>query len=374
MATETRPAFPAYARDWYIGTRSLSAAARGVHMDLMTVSWINGGVPEAPDELRRIAGLDKPEWRRVWAELEAKWPVDTDGLRRNRKLEAVRAESAQFTADVRELGKAGGKASAKARAKKYGSAAPRRTNGDERPPDPGGPRGEPVHEPLHEPASRTTREAASHEHTKPATATATATALPSGDQTDDDRDVGGSGAHLRLVESSSVTDHGSGRHGLAVREFVDLWNRIRTEPKIATLTPSERRVIVAALQVHSLDHLEVCLRLSEESDYLAGRKDRTGISVEKFFHKLDGIARGEYKNHQAQRQTRVAGLSGGGIPVPIRPRWHCHHTDELCGQNTHCYLRTLREVRAGQARLEDVPEPLHSEVRDALAQDEGRTA
>lgn len=190
---------------------------------------------------------------------------------------------------------------------------------------------------------------------------------------DDDRDDGGSGAHLRLVESSSVTDHGSGRHSLAVREFVEAWNRIRTEPTITTLTTPERRLIVAALEVHSLDHLEVCLRLSEESDYLAGRKDRTGISVEKFFHKLDAIARGEYRN-LPRREARVAGLSGGGIPVPSRPPWRCHHVDEPCGQNAHCYLRTVREVRAGQVRLEDVPEPLHSDVRDALASDEGRTA
>jgi hypothetical protein len=193
------------------------------------------------------------------------------------------------------------------------------------------------------------------------------------DQTDDDRDVGGSGAHLRLVESSSVTDHGSGRHGLAVREFVEAWNRIRTEPKIATLTPSERRAIVAALQVHSLDHLEVCLRLSEESDYLAGRKDRTGISVEMFFYKLDAIARGEYRN-RPRGQTRVAGLSGGGIPASTRPPWRCHHADQPCGINAHCFLRTLREIRAGTARLEDVPEPLHTDVRDALAEDTGRTA
>ena len=117
VMAETRPSFPHYARDWYIATRGLSAAARGAFIDFMSVSWIQGGVPADPDELRKIACMERAEWRRVWPELEAKWPVGADGLRRNPKLEDVRREADVYHAAKQAAGQKGGKASAESRAK-----------------------------------------------------------------------------------------------------------------------------------------------------------------------------------------------------------------------------------------------------------------
>lgn len=161
--SETRPSFPFYARDWYISTRNLSAAARGAHMDLLTVAWIQGSVPGKPDELRRVACMEKLEWRKVWLELEGKWPLGEDGQRRNPKLEIVRAESAAFI----EAARAAGKASVAARRQKYGTAAPPngRSNGPSNDPPNDPPNGG-VNEPVNN--TRTPAE----RHVEPAVAVA----------------------------------------------------------------------------------------------------------------------------------------------------------------------------------------------------------
>lgn len=111
---ETRPSFPFYPKDWLPATRGLSAAARGFHVDMLALAWLNGGCDVAEDTLRRSVGAERAEWRKAWAELEPRWPV-VDGRRVNRKLEEVRAEMTRFTEARRAAGKTGGLAKASAK-------------------------------------------------------------------------------------------------------------------------------------------------------------------------------------------------------------------------------------------------------------------
>jgi len=55
-------------------------------------------------------------------------------------------------------------------------------------------------------------------------------------------------------------------------------------------------------------------------------------------------------------------------------RWRCHHAGTPCGINAHCFLRTLHEVRAGTVRIEDVPDPVATDVREELAAEQAERA
>lgn len=156
---ESRPAFLFYTKDWVASTRALPADARGAYINLLAYAWDNDGLPLDDEDRRLIAGVEKGAWRRVWEKLASKW-IERDGSLVNAKLERVRLESETFTLDMRSLGRAGGRASARAREKKFGSAAPRsgsRSASVEQHPNP-------VREPV--------REAGSHERTNPASASA----------------------------------------------------------------------------------------------------------------------------------------------------------------------------------------------------------
>jgi uncharacterized protein YdaU (DUF1376 family) len=113
---------PFYWRDWATSTRTLSAAAKGCYIDLLAHAWGAGSVPLDSEERRRITGVDRAEWRRVWPQLEPRW-MEKDGALVNRRQEEVREKQA--------LASKAGKASAEARAAAAGTAQPTtfRSNG-----------------------------------------------------------------------------------------------------------------------------------------------------------------------------------------------------------------------------------------------------
>jgi uncharacterized protein YdaU (DUF1376 family) len=111
VAAETRPSFPFYPKDWLASTRGLSGAARGYHIDMLALSWLNGGCDVDPETLRRSVGAEKAEWRRVWPELSTRWQ-EVDGRLVNPRLERVREEATAYTEAKRIAGKLGGKAKA----------------------------------------------------------------------------------------------------------------------------------------------------------------------------------------------------------------------------------------------------------------------
>lgn len=111
---ERRPSFPFYPKDWIASTRGLSAAARGYYIDMLALSWLNGGCDTDPETLRRSVGAEKAEWRRVWPELAPRWQ-ECDGRLVNRRLERTREEAHAYTEAKRLAGQKGGKAKAHAK-------------------------------------------------------------------------------------------------------------------------------------------------------------------------------------------------------------------------------------------------------------------
>jgi uncharacterized protein YdaU (DUF1376 family) len=90
------PRFSFYARDWLAGTRRLSAAARGVYVDLLAWSWINGPVPRTVAEIAKIASTNERETRAIWEKLRRHHFTKCRSGYCNPRLERERAKSKAF--------------------------------------------------------------------------------------------------------------------------------------------------------------------------------------------------------------------------------------------------------------------------------------
>jgi uncharacterized protein YdaU (DUF1376 family) len=85
---------PFWGTDFMAATLGWSASERGAYMILLWAAWEGDGLPGEPERLFRI----DPDIRAAWHLLEDKFPLHTDGKRRNQRQERERAE-------MREQGK-----------------------------------------------------------------------------------------------------------------------------------------------------------------------------------------------------------------------------------------------------------------------------
>lgn len=88
------PWMPFWGTDFMASTLGWSASERGAYMILLWSAWEGDGLPAEPERLFRI----DPDIRAAWHLLEDKFPLHTDGKRRNHRQERERAE-------MREQGK-----------------------------------------------------------------------------------------------------------------------------------------------------------------------------------------------------------------------------------------------------------------------------
>ena len=88
------PWMPFWGTDFMAATLGWSASERGAYMILLWAAWEGDGLPGEPERLFRI----DPDIRAAWHLLEDKFPLHTDGKRRNQRQERERAE-------MREQGK-----------------------------------------------------------------------------------------------------------------------------------------------------------------------------------------------------------------------------------------------------------------------------
>jgi hypothetical protein len=94
------PAFPFYAQDFLVDTMRWDRAMKGLHVDLLCESWINGGLKNIKGFPAGIDGEDKLLWKKI----KSKWTL-TDGVWINSKLEEVRAARQKFIEKQSEKGK-----------------------------------------------------------------------------------------------------------------------------------------------------------------------------------------------------------------------------------------------------------------------------
>jgi hypothetical protein len=96
---------PLFCRDFLMSTIGWTAAQRGHYLTLLMVQWDGGGLPPDLEHLERISGGVSEHWEL----LENKFPVGTDGQRRNMRLEEHRKAAVEIRQKRRENGKKGGK-------------------------------------------------------------------------------------------------------------------------------------------------------------------------------------------------------------------------------------------------------------------------
>lgn len=112
MAPNTAPAFQFYAKDFLMGTLSLSLEECGAYIILLAYQWDHGSVPDGPVALARICRCSAAQAKRVWIAIAIKFQQGADGLWRNARLETERKKQA----DYRNLQREKGLASARNRA------------------------------------------------------------------------------------------------------------------------------------------------------------------------------------------------------------------------------------------------------------------
>jgi hypothetical protein len=103
---------PWFPRDFMAATRGWRLVPRAIYRELLDVQWEQSGLPADPCALRSLVGATPAEWRSGWPQVEPKFPVGADGLRRNRRLEEHRKKSIQIAQKRAESGRLGGRAKA----------------------------------------------------------------------------------------------------------------------------------------------------------------------------------------------------------------------------------------------------------------------
>lgn len=109
MSPEKSPAFSFYAKDFMLGTVTLSLAERGAYITLLAYQWDIGGVPGDTDTLARILGCSRPQAVKAWLGIVAKFQQGSDGEWRNARLELERVKQADRRAALAANGKRGGR-------------------------------------------------------------------------------------------------------------------------------------------------------------------------------------------------------------------------------------------------------------------------
>lgn len=107
MGGRSFPWYAWYARDFQSATRGWSVTARGGYRELLDAQWDQGGVPVEPDEMRTLIGATRAEWKEIWPRVEPKFPVESDGKRRNQRLERERKRGDRVSSVRSELGRLG---------------------------------------------------------------------------------------------------------------------------------------------------------------------------------------------------------------------------------------------------------------------------
>lgn len=114
MTAKSLPFMPWYPARFLSATRGWPLVARAIYRELLDAQWELGGLPAEPSELRQMIGATAAEWK-YWRQLvERKFPIGSEGLRRNPTLEEHRAKSLT----IRERNRAG---ATKTNAKRWGS-------------------------------------------------------------------------------------------------------------------------------------------------------------------------------------------------------------------------------------------------------------
>lgn len=87
------PYFPLYCNDFDASTAAWSCVSVGAYIRLLNYSWVNDGLPDREQKLRRIVRAELDEWDEIWEEVGPKWKPDETGRLRNARQEQARQDA-----------------------------------------------------------------------------------------------------------------------------------------------------------------------------------------------------------------------------------------------------------------------------------------
>lgn len=102
--------FAFYPDDWLIGTSRMTAAAKGVYMDLLSHAWRKGPISADPKKLAEL--VPEIELPGIFEQVRNKFATTPDGMLVNERLERERSIVASISKYRSKAGAMGGKATA----------------------------------------------------------------------------------------------------------------------------------------------------------------------------------------------------------------------------------------------------------------------
>ncbi len=99
-----------FASDFYMDTAGWDPYAVGIYQRLLLYEWVNGGLPNDPIQLMRIAGAKPKKFESNWSKfVSSKFSVNGDEKLTNRRMEEVRKKQVKYLESQSEKGKKGGR-------------------------------------------------------------------------------------------------------------------------------------------------------------------------------------------------------------------------------------------------------------------------
>jgi uncharacterized protein YdaU (DUF1376 family) len=104
------PAYQMYPRDWLASVSTcMTLEQEGAYIRLLQWSWLHDGLPNDPQQLRKLLRVTAKKFDAMWGVLRVHWHADPgqDGRLRNRRLEHERAERKRKSEARRTAGEKG---------------------------------------------------------------------------------------------------------------------------------------------------------------------------------------------------------------------------------------------------------------------------
>lgn len=96
------PFLPLFPGDYHAVTQFWPPGPRVIYFELLCAQWAVGGLPDDEHQLRDRVRIPAKDWKESWPLVSPYFPVDTDGRRRNRRLEEHRLVSAKKSTQARD--------------------------------------------------------------------------------------------------------------------------------------------------------------------------------------------------------------------------------------------------------------------------------
>ncbi len=100
------PAFQFYPKDWLSDglVREMSAAQKGIYIDLLAIYWLEDGLPADPERLARLVGVPIGLFRRLWPGIERCFQTENSRLVQ-RRLDDEKRKQLEYRLGQSEKGR-----------------------------------------------------------------------------------------------------------------------------------------------------------------------------------------------------------------------------------------------------------------------------